>query len=72
MCQINTILLGLTKNDMGKCLKCTASLRTYDAQKASEAAVHCRALDPSWLAHAQDIHHGVLAVTNGRDILGKG
>jgi hypothetical protein len=44
-------------------------LLTHDEHKASEAAFHGLPLDPTWSSHAQDIYLGILAVTNGRDIV---
>lgn len=46
-----------------------APLLTHDEQKASEAAFHGLPLDPKWSSHAQEIYFGILAVTNGRDII---
>lgn len=43
--------------------------RTSDEQKASEAAFHDLPLNPKWSRHAQVIYLGILAVTNGRDIV---
>jgi len=42
---------------------------TYDEHKAAEAAFHGLPLDPKWSRHAQEIYLGILAVTNGRDIV---
>ena len=42
---------------------------TYDEQKASEAAFHGLPLNPKWSSRAQAIYVGILAVTNGRDIV---
>ena len=42
---------------------------TYDESKAAEAAFHGLPLDPKWSRHAQEIYFGILAVTNGRDIV---
>ena len=42
---------------------------TYDEHKAAEAAFHGLPLDPKWSLHAQEIYLGILAVTNGRDIV---
>ena len=47
----------------------TAALLTQDEHKASEAAFHGLPLDPKWSRHAQKIYLGILAVTNGRDIV---
>ena len=46
-----------------------APLLTHDEQKASEAAFHGLPLDPKWSSHAQEIYFGILAVTNGRNIV---
>jgi hypothetical protein len=42
---------------------------TYDEHKAAEAAFQGLPLDPKWSRHAQEIYRGILAVTNGRDIV---
>jgi len=42
---------------------------TYDEHKAAEAAFHGLPLDPKWSRQAQEIYLGILAVTNGRDIV---
>jgi len=42
---------------------------TYDEHKAAETAFHGLPLDPKWSRHAQEIYLGILAVTNGRDIV---
>lgn len=42
---------------------------TYDEHKAAEAAFHGLPLDPKWSRHAQETYRGILAVTNGRDIV---
>jgi len=47
----------------------TATLLTHDEHKASEAAFHGLPLDPKWSSHAQEIYLGILAVTQGRDIV---
>jgi hypothetical protein len=47
----------------------TAPSLTYDDHKAAEAAFHGLPLDPKWSPHAQEIYRGILAVTNGRDIV---
>ncbi len=44
------------------------SLLTYDQRKAAEAAFRGLPFNSQWSASAQDIYHGILAVTNGRDI----
>jgi len=46
-----------------------APLLTYDEQKASEAAFQGLPLDLKWSGHAQAIYLGILAITNGRDIV---
>jgi len=53
----------------GRCHMSTAALLTHDEHKASEAAFHGLPLDPKWSSHAQEIYLGILAVTNGRDIV---
>jgi len=42
---------------------------TYDEHRAAEAAFHGLLLDPKWSRHAQEIYRGILAVTNGRDVV---
>ncbi|HKC94040.1 MAG TPA: hypothetical protein VKB81_08490 [Nitrospira sp.] len=42
---------------------------TSDQHKAAEAAFHGLPLNPEWTQSAQDIYLGILAVTNGRDIV---
>ena len=42
---------------------------TNDEQRAAEAAFHGLPLNPNWPHHAQEIYRGILAVTNGRDIV---
>ena len=42
---------------------------THDEQRAAEAAFHGLPLDPNWSRHAQEIYRGILAVTDGRDIV---
>ena len=42
---------------------------TYDEHEAAEAAFHGFPLNPEWTLSAQDIYLGILAVTNGRDIV---
>jgi len=44
-------------------------LLTYDEQKASEAAFQGLPLDLTWSDQAQAIYLGILAITNGRDIV---
>ena len=48
---------------------CTAALLTHDEHNASEAAFHGLPPNPNWSRHAQEIYLGILAVTNGRDII---
>ena len=47
----------------------TAPSLTYDEHKAAEAAFQGLPLDPKWSRQAQEIYHGILAVTDGRDIV---
>lgn len=47
----------------------TRAILTHDEYKASEAAFHGLPLDPKWSRHAQEIYLGILAVTEGRDIV---
>ena len=47
----------------------TGAILTHDEHKASEAAFHGLPLDPKWSRHAQEIYRGILAVTNGSDIV---
>ena len=47
----------------------TGAILTHDEYKASEAAFHGLPLDPKWSRHAQEIYLGILAITDGRDIL---
>ena len=47
----------------------TRATLTFDEHKASQAAFHGLPLDPKWSRHAQEIYLGILAVTNGRDIV---
>ena len=42
---------------------------THDEHKAAEAAFRGLPLDPTWSRSAQRIYLGILAVTNGRDIV---
>src|SRR5262245_16771745 len=53
----------------GRCPMSTSVLLTHDEHKASEAAFHGLPLNPKWSRHAQEIYLGILAVTNGRDIV---
>jgi len=47
----------------------TGAILTHDEYKASEAAFHGLPLDPKWSRHAQEIYLGILAVTDGKDIV---
>ncbi len=47
----------------------TGTILTHDERKASEAAFHGLPLDLKWSRHAQEIYRGILAVTNGKDIV---
>ena len=47
----------------------TGAILTHDEHRAAEAAFHGLPLDPKWSHHAQEIYLGILAVTNGRDIV---
>jgi len=42
---------------------------TYDEQKAAEAAFRGRPFDAAWSEGAQAIYQGIMAHTNGRDIV---
>lgn len=42
---------------------------THDQHKAAEAAFRGLPLNPQWPASAQEIYHGIVAVTKGRDIV---
>jgi hypothetical protein len=42
---------------------------TYDEQKAAEAAFRGRPFDAAWSEAAQAIYQGIMAHTNGRDIV---
>ena len=42
---------------------------THDERKAAEAAFRGLPLDPKWSHRAQHIYLGILAVTNGRNIV---
>ncbi|HEU4683291.1 MAG TPA: hypothetical protein VFS39_02150 [Nitrospira sp.] len=42
---------------------------THDEQKAAEAAFRGLPMNPKWSAGAQRVYLGILAVTNGRDIV---
>lgn len=42
---------------------------TYDEHKAAEAAFRGLPLDPKWSQRAQRIYCGILAVTDGQDIV---
>lgn len=45
------------------------ALLSHDEHKAAEAAFRGLPLDPRWSQKAQQIYLGILAVTNGRDIV---
>lgn len=47
----------------------TAALLTHDEQKAAEAAFRGLPLNSTWSRKAQEVYRGILAVTNGRDIV---
>lgn len=47
----------------------TDTLLTHDEQKAAEAAFRGLPLNPTWSRKAQQTYLGILAVTNGRDIV---
>lgn len=47
----------------------TVAPLTHDEHKAAEAAFRGLPLDPTWSRSAQHIYLGILAVTNGRDIV---
>jgi len=47
----------------------TGAILTHDEYKASEAAFHGLPLDPKWSRHAQEIYLGILAITDGRNIV---
>lgn len=42
---------------------------TYDEQKAAEAAFRGRPPDAGWSERALAVYHGIIAHTNGRDIV---
>ena len=42
---------------------------TYDEQKAAEAAFRGRPFDAAWSEAAQAIYQGIMAHTNGRDVV---
>lgn len=50
----------------------TASLLTHDEQKAAEAAFRGYPPDPKWSGKARQIYLGIVAVTNGQDIVTDG
>ena len=45
------------------------TLLTHDEQKAAESAFRGVKLNPVWSLKAQQIYLGILAVTNGRDVV---
>jgi hypothetical protein len=47
----------------------TVAPLTHDEYKAAEAAFRGLPMNPRWSRSAQDIYLGILAVTNGRDIV---
>jgi hypothetical protein len=47
----------------------TVSPLTHDQHKAAEAAFRGLPLSPDWSVSAQDIYRGIVAVTNGRDLI---
>lgn len=47
----------------------TGSPLTHDQHKAAEAAFRGLPLNPHWSDSAQEIYRGIVAVTNGRDIV---
>lgn len=47
----------------------TAVPLTHDKHKAAEAAFRGLPLDSRWSQKAQQIYFGIVAVTNGRDIV---
>jgi hypothetical protein len=42
---------------------------THDQQKAAEAAFRGLPINAQWSDSAQEIYRGIIAVTNGRDIV---
>jgi hypothetical protein len=52
-----------------RCTLTTAAPLTYDEHKAAEAAFRGLPLNPGWSQKAQQIYLGIVAVTNGRDIV---
>jgi hypothetical protein len=42
---------------------------THDESKAAEAAFRGLPLNPHWSARAQAVYYGIVAVTNGQDIV---
>ncbi|HEU4683290.1 MAG TPA: hypothetical protein VFS39_02145 [Nitrospira sp.] len=46
-----------------------ASILSHDVQKAAEAAFRGLPADAQWSHRAQRVYRGILAVTEGRDIV---
>ncbi len=47
----------------------TVSPLTHDQHQAAEAAFRGLPFNPHWSASAQEIYRGIVAVTNGRNIV---
>ncbi|HEY6085529.1 MAG TPA: hypothetical protein VIU63_09050 [Nitrospira sp.] len=47
----------------------TEEILTHDEHKAAEAAFRGLPLNPKWSISAQKVYYGIVAVTNGRDIV---
>ena len=45
------------------------SILTFDEQKAAEAAFRGLPIDPTWSSSAHAIYHGIVAHTQGRNIV---
>ena len=45
------------------------SVLTFDEKKAAEAAFRGLPVDPTWSSSAHAIYHGILAHTQGRDVV---
>jgi hypothetical protein len=52
-----------------RCPLTTVPILSHDEHKAAEAAFRGLPLNPRWSKKAQQVYFGILAVTNGRDIL---
>lgn len=52
-----------------RCPLNTVPILTHDECKAAEAAFRGLPMNPRWSHKAQQIYLGILAVTNGRDIV---